>query len=155
GSEIGYTLAWRNVERVDLALYPIDLTTAVEFKPTGPLGNSDDSANDWLRRVDLRSREKCATFSHETKDTGEHRPGAAELRIEPKLAPGAYILEARAGAASGRELVLVSSSALVVKASSERALVWFTDALSSEPIAGASVAFLERFYDGTFWRWRR
>jgi uncharacterized protein YfaS (alpha-2-macroglobulin family) len=154
GSEIGYQLSWRNVERVDLALYPVDLARAVEFRNKGQDAQNDESSSQWLQAIDLSDVEKRAAWSHATKDTGEHRPGSAELRMAEKLAPGAYVLEARAGGASARDIVLVSSTAIVLKAAGDQALVWLVDALTSEPVPGADVALWERYYDGSQWRWR-
>ena len=52
-----------------------------------------------------------------------------------KLAPGAYLLEARAGGIAARDLVLVSGATLVLKTSGQEALVYFADALDGSPIA--------------------
>src|SRR6185369_7715744 len=91
GSQIGYTIGWRNAPRVDLKLYAVDLTRAVE------MGGKDRSSLQWLETIDVSRLEPALAWSHDTKDDGRHRPGSAELKIEPKLEPGAYVLEARAG----------------------------------------------------------
>jgi uncharacterized protein YfaS (alpha-2-macroglobulin family) len=153
GSEIGYELSWRNVSRVDLALYAVDLTHAVDFQRKHGRG-SERSSGDWLASIDLGVLEKLAAFTHDTKDAGDHAPGNAELHLDRKLAPGAYVLEARGGEASAREILLVTSSALVMKASGEKVLAWFHDALTSEPIGGADVKLWERSYAHGAWHWR-
>jgi uncharacterized protein YfaS (alpha-2-macroglobulin family) len=150
GSEISYQLSWRNVARVNLALYPVDLVRGLRLDAP----NREQQASEWLSTIDLGKIERSAAWTHETGDTGEHRPGGAELRIEGKLAPGAYILEAKGGGRSARELVLVSSTAIFVKATVDEALLWVTDVRTSEPLAGADVALWERFFDGSEWRWR-
>ena len=150
GSEVGYQLSWRNLARVDLALYSVDVARAVAFGK----GRGEESASQWLATIDLTRQEKLVAWAYDTKDTGEHRPGGAELRLETKLAPGAYVLEARSGRASARDVVLVSSTSLFLKASGEEALVWLTDARTSEPVAVADVALWERSYDGNRWVWR-
>jgi uncharacterized protein YfaS (alpha-2-macroglobulin family) len=153
GSEIAYNLTWRNVSRIDVALYAVDLTHAVDFLDTRHR-NSQRSSGEWLASIDLGLLEKRLSFTFETKDSGEHISGSAARHLDPKLSPGAYVLEARGGEASAREIVLVTSSALVVKASGEKAVVWFHDALTSEPVGGADVRVWERWYDKGNWHWR-
>src|SRR6185436_19851791 len=75
--------------------------------------------------------------------------------IEGKLPVGAYLLEAKAGSLSAREMILVSDATLVMKSSNSQALVFFTDALTSAPIANATVALWESYYLNNRWRWRR
>ncbi len=157
GSEVAYQLSWRNVAKIELALYPVDLARAVAFGTDGRRGQGEISASQWLSAIDLAHAEKIASWTHDTKDrgdTGEHRPSGAELRVERKLSPGAYVLEARSGGSSAREIVLVSSTSLFLKSAGEEALVWMTDARTSEPVAGADVSVWERSYDGNRWNWR-
>jgi len=149
GSEVGYQLSWRNLSKIELALYPVDLASAVTFRDGG-----DESASHWLSTIDLTRGERRAAWTHDTKDPGGHRPGGAFLQVSEKLSPGAYVLEARSGKSSARDLVLVSETALFLKAAGDQALVWVNDARTSEPVAGADVALWERTYDGDRWRWR-
>ena len=153
-SEIAYQLSWRNVGKIDLALYPVDLTSAVSFVAGNRRGRSEESAAQWLSTIDLSRGEKYASWTHDTHDSGAHVPGGAELRLERKLSPGAYVLEARSGSTSARDLVLVSQTSLFLKSAGEDALVWLTDARTSEPVAGAAVSLWERSYDGGRWNWR-
>jgi uncharacterized protein YfaS (alpha-2-macroglobulin family) len=149
GSEVGYQLSWRNVAKVELALYPVDLARAVAFA-----GRKEDSTSQWLATIDLSKPEKVLGWTFDTKDDGQHRPGSAELRVERKLDPGAYVLEARAGSVRSRDIVLVSSTSLFLKCSGDQVLAWVVDATTSEPVAGADVAIWERFHDGSRWIWR-
>lgn len=154
GSEVAYQLSWRNVKRIDLALYAVDLSRAVAFEDGGRRKHGQTSSSEWLSTIDLARAEKIASWTHDTKDADEHRPGGAELRVESKLAPGAYVLEARSGGASARDLVLVSSTSLFLKCTDDKALLWLTDARTSEPVAGADVAIWERSHDGDHWTWK-
>ncbi|MFN0009061.1 MAG: alpha-2-macroglobulin family protein [Planctomycetota bacterium] len=153
GSEVAYHVSWRNVARVNFAIYPIDLPRDLRFDGRDPGRSGEVQGAEWLTGVDLSRLERLNAWTHETKDTGEHQPGSAEMRLESKLAPGAYVLEARGGGRSARELVLVSSTAIFLKATGQEALLWVTDALTSEPVASADVAFWERYHDGSRWRW--
>ena len=83
GSEVSCQISWRNVARVNLALYPVDLSRDVRFDGREP--QRDVQGPEWLTRLDLSKLERLTAWTHETKDTGDHVPGAAELRVESKL----------------------------------------------------------------------
>jgi len=149
-SEIQYHLHWRNLKRIELALYPVDLTKDVNLTQL-----DDKRRTDWLRSIDLAGREKAKAWEHDTKDKGEHRPGNASLRVDGKLRPGAYVLEAQGGGQSVRDLVLVTDAALVLKTSGKTALVFVTDALSGKPLANAKTRLWERWHlTGNKWEAR-
>lgn len=143
GSEVQYTLSWRNLERVELALYPLDLTRDASF--------TDGGNDDWLARVPLAGA-PSARWSHETRDPGRHEPGQARLLLESKPASGAYVLLASAGATQARALVLVSDVAVTVKVAGAKLLAWATDARTGAPLAAADLRLLEQWHDG---QWRR
>lgn len=142
-SEIQYHLNWRNVKRIDLALYPVDLTKDVNLATQD--GNKRPS---WLQTIELAGREKAKAWAHDTKDKGDYRLGNAALRVDGKLRPGAYVLEAQGGGQSARDLVLVTDAALVLKTSGKTALVFVTDALSGKPLANAKTRLWERWHVG-------
>ncbi len=146
-SEIQYVLNWRNVKKIDLALYPVDLTHDVR------LSGEDDRHNDWLQSIDLAGREKIKSWTRKTGDKGDYHPGAEIVRIERKLSPGAYVLEARGDGKTARELVLVTDASVVLKASGKQALVYVCNALAGSPMAGAGVKLWERYHDGDHWHW--
>ncbi len=148
-SEIQYHLNWRNVGRIDLALYPVDLTRDVRF------GDSKVSSSQWLQQVDLVRLEKIKTWSKDTEDKGDHKPGHETLRLEEELQPGAYVIEAVAGGETARELVLITDASVVLKTSGRQALVYFCNALNGSPIGDAPVSLWERYYDGSNWHWRQ
>ncbi|HSH93444.1 MAG TPA: alpha-2-macroglobulin family protein [Roseimicrobium sp.] len=146
GSEVQYHLNWRNLQRIDLALYPVDLTKDVN------LAGQEDRRSDWLQSIDLSGREKVKSWTHDTKDKGDYKPGNESLKYEGKLPPGAYIIEAKAGGKSARDLILVNDSSLVLKTSGKQALVYFADALSGAPVPEANVTLWERWHDGKRWQ---
>jgi hypothetical protein len=49
-----YQLSWRNLARVDLALYSVDVARAVAFGK----GRGEESASQWLATIDLTRQEK-------------------------------------------------------------------------------------------------
>ncbi len=142
-SEIQYHLNWRNVKRIELALYPVDLTKDVNLAQI-----DDKKRTDWLHSIDLAGREKAKSWTHDTKDKGDYRPGNDALRVDGKLRPGAYVLEAQGGRKSARDLVLVTDAALVLKTSGKTALVFVTDALSGKPLPNAKTRLWERWHVG-------
>ncbi|HEV2766050.1 MAG TPA: MG2 domain-containing protein, partial [Pyrinomonadaceae bacterium] len=139
GSEVSFHLGWRNVGRVELALYRVDLTTDVR------LAEDAEEPSNWLRRVSAMGRAPFKAWAKETNDAGEHRPGEEQVRVEGKLPVGAYLLEAKAAGAEARELILVTDTALVLKTTGTRALAYFCDAVTGAPVAGARVRVWEQF----------
>jgi uncharacterized protein YfaS (alpha-2-macroglobulin family) len=148
GSEVGFQLTWRNLPKVELSLYAADLTRDFGFE------RGADSSGGYLAQFDTRARTPLWTKTYETLDAGLHKPGQAELRIDPRPAPGAYVLEARRGKQSARELVLIGSSTIVAKSAHDRLLLWAADALSSEPIGGARVSAWIHNYKNGNWSWK-
>jgi uncharacterized protein YfaS (alpha-2-macroglobulin family) len=148
GSEIALQLSWRNLARVKVEIYPVDLTRDLAL-------SGDDSSGRLAEHVVLGRREPFLAFARDTGDAGDHRHGSLELRLERKLPTGAYVVEATAAGQRARDLVLVSDAAVLLKASSGKALAWATDALSGAPLAGAQVQLLERVYLQSGWSWRR
>jgi len=147
-SEIQFYLSWRNLKKVDLALYKVDLSQDVRFSD----GNAGSS--NWMQQIDLVGREKVKSWEKETGDEGDYKPGQEILHIDDKLPLGAYLLEARGGGLRARDLILVTDASLVLKASGKQALVYFCHALSGAPMAGARVQFWERSYNGQEWVWQ-
>jgi uncharacterized protein YfaS (alpha-2-macroglobulin family) len=143
-SEIQYYLTWRNVKRVDLSLYPVELNRDAALREQG----------DWLHSIDTGKLEKVKSWARETKDTGDYKPGSETVRFDEKLKPGAYLIEASAGGKSARDLILVTDATLVMKASGKQALLYFCNALDSEPLGGAKFKLSERWYDGQRWHLR-
>lgn len=147
GSEAQYYLNWRNVKEIELTLYPVNLAKDVQMA-----GNEERRQN-WLQSIDLGSREKVKTWKHDTKDKGDYNPGSAQLRYEGKLPTGAYVLEAKAGGKSAREIVLVTDASIVLKTTGKQALVYFCNALDGSPLANGSVKLWQRFHNGNNWEW--
>jgi len=146
-SEIQFYLSWRNVKRVDLALYKVDLTRDFQFTNKDQLGGS------WFDRINLAGREKIKAWTRDTEDKGDYRPGQEAMRLDSKLPMGAYVVEAKGRSASARDLILVTDASLVLKASGKQALVYFCNALDGSPIANATVKLWTNNYDGRQYVW--
>src|SRR5262249_8826147 len=128
--------------------YPVNLPRDVQ------LAGKQDVAGAWLWHIDLLGSKKLQEWDKETNDKGDYRPGQETIRLNSKLPLGAYVIEARSGSLSARDLLLVTDAALTVKASGKQALAYYCDALSGAPIARATVKLGERYYDGEKSVWR-
>ena len=155
-SELQFGLNARNVRRVDLALYKVDLTRDVRFSKTLDEDEGEgDGDHNWIRRLQTAGRVPVKVWSKDLKEKGDHKPIVEQVRIEGRLPLGAYLLEAKSGSLSARDLVLVSDASLVLKSSATQALVYFSNAMTGAPIANASVALWESYYVDGKWHWRK
>ena len=140
GSEIQFNLNWRNVKTIEFKLYKVDLTRDVEMV-------SGQWVRGWIESINLDAHQPLKSWSKETRDKGDYRPGSELVRLETKLPVGAYILKAAGGAMSVRDLILVTDTSLVLKTTGKQALVYFCSALDGAPIAEANVTLWENSYD--------
>ncbi|HSE16620.1 MAG TPA: alpha-2-macroglobulin family protein [Pyrinomonadaceae bacterium] len=155
GSELMFVLNARNVQRVDFAIYKFDMTRDVRFTAAVDEEDGEGDPAPWIQRIPTAGRAPVKTWSKNIPDSQRHTPYAEQSRMDEKLPTGAYLLEAKSGSLSAREMILVSDATLVLKSSTTQALVFFTDALTSAPIPNASVALWESYYLNNRWRWRR
>ncbi len=147
-SEIQFHLNWRNVKRVALSLYRVDLARDLSFS------DKNDNAGDWIDKINLTGSERVKFWTKETADKGDYRPGQEAVRVESKLLAGAYVVEARSDNTTARDLVLITDRSLVLKSSRKQALAYFCNAADGSPVAGASVKLWEHFYTNSAWQWR-
>ena len=82
----------------------------------------------WLQRIRTSGRASVKSWSKNINDSQTHKLLVEAIRIEGKLPAGAYLLEAKSGSLSARELILVTDATLVLKSSMKQALVFFADA---------------------------
>jgi len=153
-SELQFAMNVRNVSRVDFALYKIDMTRDVGFSNKTDEEESEGELGQWIQNVSTVGRTPVKSWMKEFADSDAHRPYSAIARIQGQLPVGAYLLEAKSGSLSARELVLVSDVTVVLKSAKNQALVFFANALTGAPIANANVTLLENYYQGK-WRLRR
>jgi len=154
-SEVQFALEARNLRRADFALYKIDLTRDVRFTKNLEEDEGDGEVSGWIQKVPLAGRAPVKFWSKQIDSKGDHKPYSEQVRIEGKLPPGAYLLEAKSGSLSARDLVLVTDVSLVLKSSAKQALVFFANALSGAPVANANVTLWESYYDNNKWHSRR
>lgn len=157
GSELQFGLNARNLRRVDFALYKVELPRDVRFTKSAEDddGEAYEENTNWIRRLPLAGHEVVKSWFKELPEKGEHKPVTEQVRIDGKLPVGAYVLEAKSGALTARDLVLVTDASLVLKTSSKQALVYFANALTGAPIANGNVALWESYYQNNKWHWRK
>ncbi len=147
-SEIQFYLNWRNVKQVALALYPVNLPRDLQ------LSGKKADAGYWIQQINLSGSKSLQSWVKETGDKGDYRPGQETIRLNGKLPMGAYVIEARNGSVSARDLLLVTDTALVLKASGKQALAYYCNALTGAPLARATVKLGENYSNGNEWIWR-
>jgi hypothetical protein len=154
-SELQFSLNARNITRAEFALYRIDLTRDVRFTKNLEEDEGDGEVESWIQRLPITGRVPVKSWTRSVDSKGDHKPYNDEVRIEGKLPLGSYLLVARSGSLSARDLVLITDAALVLKSSEKQALVYFCDAVTGAPIANANVALWETYYQNDKWRSRR
>jgi len=156
-SEVQFSLSTRNLKSVNFALYRVDLTRDVRFTKTSgeDEGETDDGNNNWIQKLQVAGRASYKAWTKNLNDKGDHKPGSEQTRIEGKLPTGAYLLEAKSGSLSVRDVVLVTDASLVLKSTTTQALVYFCNALTGAPIANANVSLWENYYDNNKWHSRK
>ena len=145
-SLVRINLNWRNIDRVRLSLYKIDLSEDVDFP-------DKDSVSAWLNAISLSRTERVKLWHEDLENKKEYYPGSKVLELDQKLPLGAYLLEVTGGGKKAREIVLVTESSLVLKTSGKRALVYFAQSGNGAPLSNARVHLHERHYTGRKWVW--
>ena len=155
GSELQFGLNTRNIKSVNLALYKFDMTRDLRFSSLADEDAGEGEIAPWIQKLPLAGRTPFKSWTKNIGETEPHQPTSEEARIEGKLPAGAYLLEAKGGSLSVRDVILVSDATLIVKSSSKQVLAFFADAVTSAPIPNAQVALWESFYRNNKWHWRR
>jgi uncharacterized protein YfaS (alpha-2-macroglobulin family) len=149
-SEIQAYVGWRNLKRIDFALYRVELPRDVNFT------SKDQNSGMWVQQIRTAGQEKVKAWSKETGDKSDYKPGQEMVRLDGRLPVGAYLLEATGDTGvRARDIVLVTDAALVLKTSGRRALIYFCHAVTGAPLAGANVKLWQKIYENQQdWAWR-
>jgi alpha-2-macroglobulin len=125
-------LSWRNVGKIELTLFAVDLTKDAAFDQNGR----------WIDRIRTEGREVVRRWTYDTNDKGQHYPGSAEIPLTPRLATGAYVLTALGAKEESSALVLVTDAHILVHSGGSNMQVFVSHVLTGEPIANARVRVL-------------
>ncbi len=140
GSEIQFGMSYRNVDDVELTLTKVNLTTDV-------VQWSEPRQRNWYDAIDASRGTARTSWTRTTAERKRYAPGSETVKIERELGPGAWLLEAKAGSKSARELILITEAAVVTRTSGTKTLVWVTDARTGAPIPNARVSVWQDFND--------
>jgi alpha-2-macroglobulin len=150
-SELQFTLEARNLRAVDLALYRIDLTRDVRFTKNLEEDEGEGDVESWIQKLRVAGSVPVKTWSKQIDGKTDHKPYEEESRIDAKLPKGAYLLVAKSGTLSARDLVLITDVSLVLKTSARQALVYFSNAVTGAPVANGNVTLWETYYNNDRW----
>ncbi len=138
-SEIRLNLRWRNLSRIDFALYKVDLLN--EAKPA-----AYQQLTASLRSMDLLSLTPVQSWSRETGDKGDYLPVTETVALKDKLPVGSYMLEATSGKLKSRDLIMVTDVTVLLKITSKKALAYVSNALDGSPVPNAGLKIWEQNY---------
>lgn len=155
GSEIQFNLVARNVRRVEFALYKFDMTRDIRFSRASDEDEGSVDNETWIQKIPTAGRQPVKLWTKDLDTDGSHQAYNVEVRVDGQLPAGAYLLEAKSGSLSVRDIVLVSDATLVIKSSDKQTLAFFVDAVTGAPIANATVALWDSYYQNNKWHWRR
>ncbi len=143
GSEPEIILNWRNLESVEISLYPIEMTKAIQFK------NSEyHDTGDWLDVIDIEEMEAFHSFTLDEKAKRPYYRLSEQYRLDIEVTAGAYVVEAVGGSSEVRDLLLVTDAALVLKSTENEVLAFMCDSFTGTPMVEAEVVLWESSYDG-------
>ncbi|HEV7395816.1 MAG TPA: alpha-2-macroglobulin family protein, partial [Pyrinomonadaceae bacterium] len=154
-SELQFSLNARNVRSTTFSIYKIDLTRDPRFTKNPDEEEGEGDTEPWLQRVPVAGLTPVKTWTKAIDSKVDHKPVSEEVRIEGKLPVGAYLLEAKSGLLTARDLVLITDVSVAVKASGKEAVVYFCNAITGAPVANASVAIWEGYTFKDKWRSRK
>ena len=168
GSEIQFSMSWRNIKGAKLAFYKIDLAKELVAKTDRSSGyyNYQEAMRAAVEsgryksfpkalETDIALAEEGKHVSHsEYKGLAEWRKAADSDAADPKagqLDAGAYIMVATADGVTvpSYDLVLVSDLALVSKVAKNSALLFAIDAKTGKPAPKTTLRLAYSYYDET------
>jgi hypothetical protein len=157
GSELQFGLNTRNITRVDFNLHRVDLTRDVRFTRISEEdeGEAEDGNSNWIHKLQIEGRAAIKAWSKDLQDKGDYKPISEQVRLDSQLPVGAYLLEAKSGSITARDLILITDTSLVLKTSPKQALVYFSHALTGAPVPNASIVLWENYYQNSKSLWRR
>ncbi len=152
GSEPQINLRWRNVDKIKVSLFAVDLNEAVRFNQP-----KKRALHSWIDSIDTRAMEPWHSFTLDKEAKRPHYPLTEQYRLSMEIPAGAYVVEADGGTGltRSRDILLVTDAALVLKSTEYEVLAYFCDSFTGEPLKEAEVVLWENGYDGRNWHSRR
>ncbi|HEX7808273.1 MAG TPA: MG2 domain-containing protein, partial [Thermoanaerobaculia bacterium] len=145
-SEQELSLRWRNVDKIELAIIPVDLV-----KDPRP----DESRNqnkEWVDLIDLTGHTPVKKWTYPTKNAGDYRPGTGVIRLDPRITPGAYVVTAQASGVTSRALLLITDAHILVHSAGSKMAIYVSSVTTGEPIPNARVHLWQQVGNDRFER---
>ncbi len=109
---IEYHLDWRNVKEIEMSVYALK-------QQDEPWPVDDRKRHKWLASIVVEGMKPTQSWKHDGNDSGDYKSHSLSFEgvLNQKsgedlvLKPGAYLLEAKAGDISARELILITEGA--------------------------------------------
>jgi hypothetical protein len=125
GTEMECSILMKNIDSVDVALYPVSLF-------------SDGMVGDEGVYVDLPSNAKpLQTYHIDKPETQKHRSATRQLTLGQDLPVGAYYIVAKSGNVTASDILLISDATVVLKHVKDQVFLYFCDSKDGSPIPDA------------------
>ena len=149
GAEVFFNLNWRQTDTVEITIYPVKLARDVDFS------NTRYEPWQWLQTINTDGKKTFKKMSQSKVPKRPYYPMSDSIRLEGEIPPGAYLIEARGGEQTARDIILVNDSALVLKTTNRRAVGFFCNAVTGKPIPEGKLVVWEYRRDGDKSIWNR
>ena len=149
GAEVFFNLNWREIETVEISIYPVNLARDINFSGTRY------EPWQWLQAIDLEGKEIISKSGQSKEPKRPYFPMSETIRLEEELATGAYIIEAKGEEQTARDIILVTDASLVLKTTNRQAVGYFCNAVTGKPIPEGKLVIWEHRADGRKKIWRR
>lgn len=159
GAPVKLTLSTRNIAEVQFTAEPVDLEKLF-LNPRFLKDRNTDLSNVERNLQAFLRRRSGAAFTENpltlrTADRAEHKRHKKTATLDLSQ-PGAYIVQAKGGGITVRNIVVISKLALVRKISDTETVVFVADANTGEAIEGAKVIVRQSHRaNGLFGRYRK
>ncbi|OGX57378.1 MAG: hypothetical protein A2447_03650 [Omnitrophica WOR_2 bacterium RIFOXYC2_FULL_38_12] len=180
GSQIQFSMNWRNISVAQFNIYKIDLVEEMSFdltKPETDYYRGVENYSTLIKRIvdsgKYSSLPKVMSWQRRMKNEGNYMQhsainGLAQWQVEDDseeqnedidldkgtLEPGAYLLLVTASGKTAYDLIFVTEMGLVTKTGGHSALFYAFNSDTGVPKQEAKIKFQYRYYDDSGnWRW--
>jgi len=135
--QIAFNLHRRNLDSVELAIYPIDPANDLRTDNSdSPLNVENDDA-----RIDVGASQPVWRQTRPS-EAQPYAPENTRIEIDAGLDAGAYVIQAQSGGETAQALLVVTRNAITLLRDDDEILAWVTDAITGEPVADAPATLL-------------
>ncbi len=136
GSEVSFSINSRNLDSIEVNLFPITLNSDLRLK-----GKIEGSPSQWVDQISTELRQAWKSYTLEPEPPQVFGFWNEAVRVDAIPETGAYLIEARSGDMVARDLLLITEQMMVMKQAGNDTLVFLANTLSGSPVEEASVHF--------------